>query len=143
MNDDLNTLCPQPRRLQVGGRTLAITPIRVRELAPFAAALHPLAQACQSLEDLSNLPLLLAEHTGDLLALVAVAARVEPDWLEGLGLDELLDLTEACFEVNADFFQRRLQPRLAQAAQGISALLAAGSSSTPDCAASAAAPLPT
>lgn len=127
--EDLSILYPPPRSVSVGGQRIDVTPIRVRELAAFAAAMRPLAQA---LADGVELPWLLAEHTGALIATVAVGARVETAWIEGLGLDELLDLAEAVIEVNADFFVHRLAPRLTQSAARISATLtAAGSSSTP------------
>jgi hypothetical protein len=139
--DDIHTLCPAPRRVAAGGQIIEVTPIRVRELAAFAAAMQPLAHA---LAAGAELPELLALHTGELIAAVAVGARVDPAFIEGLGLDELLDLAEAVTEVNADFFVHRLAPRLTQAAARVSTTLAAaGSSSTPASAPPASAGSPT
>ncbi len=126
--NDLDVLCPRPRRVAAGGRTVEVTPIRVRELAAFARAIEPLAAELAAGLDL---PRLLAQHTGALVDAVAVGARVEAEWVEGLGLDELLDLAEAVLEVNTDFFVRRLAPRLTQAMARIGeTAAAAGSSST-------------
>jgi hypothetical protein len=124
---DLHVLCPEPRRVAAGGRTIEVTPIRVRELAAFARAVEPLAQALAQGPDL---PRLLAEHTGAVIEAVAVGARVEAAWIEELGLDELIDLAEAVIEVNVDFFAHRLAPRLIRVAARVGETVA-GSSSTP------------
>jgi len=126
---DLDTLCPSPLVVSAGGRTIEVTPIRVRELSPFARAVEPLVTALVRGEQVARL---LAEHTGSVIHAVAVGARVDPDWVEGLGLDELLDLADAVLTVNLDFFARRLQPRLVGAAESLTgAMSTAGSSSTP------------
>lgn len=126
---DLHVLCPEPRRVDAGGRTIEVTPIRVRELAAFARAVEPLAAA---MAEGLDLPRLLADHTGAVIEAVAVGARVDAAWIEELGLDELIDLAEAVVEVNVDFFARSLAPRLTRVAAHVGqTLAAAGSTSTP------------
>lgn len=47
---------------------------------------------------------------------VAIASRRPNEWVAGLELDEAIRLAQAVFEVNADFFIRRLLPAITEAA---------------------------
>lgn len=129
---DLATLIPQPVTVTAGGREVAVTPIKVRELPAFAAAVEPLLQAVSSGADVSAL---LMRDAESLIKAVAIGARLERAFVDDLELDELLTLAAAVLEVNADFFVRRVAPALNLAVERIGArmagsMLSSGSSPT-------------
>ncbi|MCM2480204.1 hypothetical protein [Serpentinimonas maccroryi] len=134
MNTELETLHPSPLQVRAGGRLIAITPIRVRELAAFTRAVQPIAAALAAGADL---PTLVAEQAQAVIDATAVGARLEREFVDGLRLDELLDLAVAVLEVNLDFFAQRLLPRAtagsARLAERMNSLT--GLASTPVCAA--------
>jgi hypothetical protein len=103
---------PAPTSVSVGGETIDITPIKVGELPAFARAVQPVAA---QLSASPNWLALLADHGEAVIDAVAIAARRPREWVQALALDEAVLLAEAIFEVNADFFLQRVQPRLTQA----------------------------
>lgn len=111
--DSIDTLPIAAYVLTVAGTTVDITPLRVGELPQFLAAVQPVAEVFS--EDPDWL-FLLAVHGRALLKAVALAARSDLVWVESLQLDDAVRLAEAVFEVNADFFVRRVAPAIQQAA---------------------------
>ena len=114
---------PVPVTLVIGGEPLELTPIRVGELPAFARAVQPVAVSLSASPDWLAL---MAEHGEAVIEAVAIATRRPVDWVAGLGLDEAVRLTEAVFEVNADFFIQRVLPSLTEAATRINQTLGAG-----------------
>ena len=113
-------LPPVPVTLVIGGEPLELTPIRVGELPAFARAVQPVAVSLSASPDWLAL---MAEHGEAVIEAVAIATRRPVDWVAGLGLDEAVRLTEAVFEVNADFFIQRVLPSLTEAAPRVSQTL--------------------
>ena len=113
-------LPPVPVTLVIGGEPLELTPIRVGELPAFARAVQPVAVSLSASPDWLAL---MAEHGEAVIEAVAIATRRPVDWVAGLGLDEAVRLTEAVFEVNADFFIQRVLPSLTEAATRVSQTL--------------------
>ena len=113
---------PVPVTLVIGGEPLELTPIRVGELPAFARAVQPVAVSLSASPDWLAL---MAEHGEAVIEAVAIATRRPVDWVAGLGLDEAVRLTEAVFEVNADFFIQRVLPSLTEAATRVSQTLGA------------------
>ena len=109
-------LPPVPVTLVIGGEPLELTPIRVGELPAFARAVQPVAVSLSASPDWLAL---MAEHGEAVIEAVAIATRRPVDWVAGLDLDEAVRLAEVVFEVNADFFIRRLLPSVTQAAARI------------------------
>ena len=121
-------LPPVPVTLVIDGEPLDLTPIRVGELPAFARAVQPAVTTLSA--SLSGSPdwlMLMAEHGETVIEAVAIASRRPVDWVADLGLDEAVRLTEAVFEVNADFFIQRVLPGLTEAAARISQILGARS----------------
>ena len=116
-------LPPVPVTLVIGGEPLELTPIRVGELPAFARAVQPVAVSLSASPDWLAL---MAEHGEAVIEAVAIATRRPVGWVAGLGLDEAVRLTEAVFEVNADFFIQRVLPSLTEAATRINQTLGAG-----------------
>lgn len=111
--EQMDTLPMAPHLLTVAGTTVEITPLRVGELPQFLAAVQPIAEVFSEDPDWLSL---MAVHGRALLKAVALAARSDLVWVESLQLDDAVRLAEAVFEVNADFFVRRVAPAIQQAA---------------------------
>ena len=119
--DQIPVLPPVPLIIFVGGERLELTPIKLGEIPGFARAIRPLASSLSASPDWLEL---LAEHGEAVIEAVAIASRRPKDWLAGLELDDAVRLTEAVFEVNADFFIQRVWPSLSEAAAQIGARMA-------------------
>ena len=112
--NDLNTLFPQPLEITVGGELLELTPIRLGEVPSLARILAPLVgKFGQGEPDWLEL---LGQHGGSLLSALAIASRRPREWIDGLAVDEAIQLAAALLEVNADFFVRRVLPAIESAA---------------------------
>lgn len=105
---DLETFYPEPR--VVHGVT--ILPVRMRQLPGFARAIQPIWA------------LLMAEAWWQIAtdhydeAVAAVLAATEGSTAEALGAlypDQFFEVSKAVFEVNLDFFGRRLLPMVREA----------------------------
>lgn len=114
--DTFAALPPVPVSVEIAGEKIELTPLKVGELPAFARAVQAIAASLSASPDWLAL---LAEHGEAVIAAVAIAARRPVDWVAGLDLDEAVCLAEAVFGVNADFFIRRVVPRVTQAAARI------------------------
>jgi hypothetical protein len=128
--EDLALWVPEPRRLTAGGREIAVLPLPVGRLPAFYKAIQPVVTLLTT-----GLYVEAVEHHYEAVrATVAVGAGVEPDWIDGLMLDELVRLAAAVVGTNADFFRRRAAPAIREA-QGETArslgMAAAGAPSSP------------
>ena len=114
--DTFAALPPVPVSVEIAGEHIDLTPLKVGEVPAFARAVQPIAASLSASPDWLAL---LAEHGEAVIAAIAIATRRPVDWVAGLDLDEAVSLAEAVFEVNADFFIRRLLPSVTQAAARI------------------------
>ncbi|GIX24903.1 MAG: hypothetical protein KatS3mg122_2134 [Caldimonas sp.] len=129
---DFETFPPVPKVVTVAGTAVELTPIRLGELPRLLAAVRPIAADFSA--DLSAEPDwldLLARHGEAVLELLTLATRRDRAWIEGLALDEAVTLACAVFEVNADFFVRRVAPSIAQAGERLAPILSAGTMPSP------------
>lgn len=119
---DLNTLVNAPVSLALStGRAVDVSPIRVKELPAFIAALEPLFALMGGGIDVVAL---LAHNSEAVIAATAVGLRMPRAEVDEFGLDDLVAAAVAVIEVNADFFVRRVQPALSQAQKRTTARLA-------------------
>ena len=125
--DQFPALPPVPLIIFVGGERLELTPLRLGEIPGFARAIRPLASSLSASPDWL---VLLDEHGEAVIEAVAIASRRPKDWLAGLELDDAVRLTEAVFEVNADFFIQRVWPSLSEAAAQIGTRIAGATPSS-------------
>lgn len=120
MNDQtLAALPPEPHILEIAGETLELTPLKVGELPAFVRAIRPFAQHIGVEVDWLAL---FGERGEDVVVALAVAARRPREWVAQLSLDAAIQLAEAVFEVNADFFIRQVTPALLRLAGRIGTL---------------------
>lgn len=109
-------------QITVSDRSLTITPVTVRDLPAFLAAVEPIARELAA----GDLMGALARQAEALIAATALGAGVDRAWLDARGADELIVLAGAVIEVNAGFFVQRVIPAIEQAAQALSGLIPSG-----------------
>jgi hypothetical protein len=127
-----DALPPVPETVLIAGEILDLVPLKVGELPGFVRAIRPFAQALtQEVDWLA----LFGSRGEDLVQALSIACRRPKVWVEGLELDEAIRLAEAVFEVNADFFIRKVAPMATFAAERIgkrlTGLIASSVSSAP------------
>lgn len=110
---DLETLIPQPVTLEIGGKTIELKPVTMRQLQPAIKAALPILQALKSgaldLEKLQSMDLLAwieayAIHGDALSEMVAYLAGVTPEALADWTPDQVILAASAVVRVNTDFF---------------------------------------
>lgn len=130
-HSDLDVLVPQARLMEMAGQRLTISPLVVGELPAMLKAVRPFAEQLTGEPDWLAL---LCDHGDALLAALALASRQPRDWVDALALDDAITLASAVFEVNADFFVRRVVPKVSNLAQSLNSQqkgLSAGSTLSP------------
>jgi hypothetical protein len=115
-HSDLDMLVPQARVLELAGQHLTISPLVVGELPAMLKAVRPFAEQLTGEPDWLAL---LCDHGEALLAALTLASRQPRDWVDALALDDAITLAAAVFEVNADFFVRRVAPKVGDLAQSL------------------------
>lgn len=111
-DDELELLFPEGKTITAGGEEIVIAPLSIVRLAKVARILRP---AQETMGDEIDVTRMLAEHGEAAIAAVAVALDKPASWAENLLPDEFLTVAMVVFEVNADFFMRRVAPQLARA----------------------------
>ncbi|OYV99038.1 MAG: hypothetical protein B7Z62_02045 [Deltaproteobacteria bacterium 37-65-8] len=123
---DLETLFPD-REITVGGTSLTVSPFPFGKMPKVMALAKPIVKALGDAGIMainengtigvnSSWPLhivdLFADAGEDLIALVAFLTGQPRDWFDTLGQDDGIALTKKVFEVNADFFVKKVLPML-------------------------------
>jgi hypothetical protein len=108
-------------------RGLAIQPVSVGDLPAFFKAIEPVVKELAEGDILAA----LMRHADAVIEATAIGAGVERAWLEAQTPEVLVDLAARVLEVNADFFVRRVMPRLAEAAEKIAAIGSGGTPGSP------------
>lgn len=126
-SSDLDVLVPQAQVLELAGQRLTISPLVVGELPAMLKAVRPFAEQLAGEPDWLAL---LCDHGDALLTALALASRQPRDRVDALALDDAITLAAAVFEVNADFFVRRVAPKVGDLAQNLNGRLA-GSTPSP------------
>lgn len=123
----LDALANVPLAVTVGGRELAITPIRVAELPAMLRACEPIFALLAGGDVMAS----LLHDADSAINAIAIGARIPRAELDAFELDELVALGGTVLQVNADFFARRLAPAFIGASQKVAAALG-GSTPLPD-----------
>lgn len=118
---EIDQIVNTPREVTLStGSTCLLSPITVAELPEFIDALAPLMSGGYEIDPVA----LLGSHPRELIEAVRVGARMSADDMKTLGVDDLIELATVIIEVNADFFVRRILPRLAGGMASLQATLA-------------------
>lgn len=123
----LDALVNAPLTVMVGGREIAITPIRVAELPAMLRACEPIFTLLATGDVMGS----LLRDADSAINAIAIGARIPRAELDAFELDDLVRLGGAVMRVNADFFARRLAPAFIEASEKVTAALA-GSTPSPD-----------
>jgi len=106
------------KTIQHNGVDIVVTPVKVKNLPAFLAAIEPVVSqlgrktSASAAEDLLSA---LATHAPNVIKATAVGAGVEEKWLGEQTTEVLVDLATAVLEVNMDFFVQVLLPRVTAA----------------------------
>ncbi|WP_054006443.1 hypothetical protein, partial [Cypionkella psychrotolerans] len=117
--DDLAAFFPEIRRETIAGKTLPIPNLKVRQLSAFGKASEPFMPLVVAADYMS----VLTHHTEAACQAVSIVTGADVAWLMDLDPDEMLRLISAVYEVNFDFFARRLLPERAAAGERLMALM--------------------
>ena len=122
---DLQVLEPTGKEVRAGGETITVKPIKFGQLPQASRLIAPIskqiaaafkAQGGLTVADTAALFVdLLAQSGDDLLAALGFFIGKPREWFDTIENDEGLSLLNAVFDVNADFFSRRVLPMFAPA----------------------------
>jgi hypothetical protein len=121
-NKEITQLFPQGKEVTLKGTPFTIKPIGFGKL-PAVLKLLKEAKDVQVENDQLKMGALgsFMMANGELVVdLCALATNQKKEFFDDVPLDEALDLLQAVFEVNADFFIKRLQPKLLTALSKLS-----------------------
>ncbi len=117
----------EPLPVDVGGRTIEVRAVRVRQIKAFMAAIAPVWAyiGATAAEETPADPMLfmVMHHPDDVIAFVAAGTGVDREFLADLRTDELTLLAEAVLTVNMGFFAQRLIPAAKRARETVAAQL--------------------
>lgn len=129
---ELNTLVGADETITVGGRTLTVNRIRMRQLPKVLDLMQPvigiIMAGREAGEDKPKIDIgsMLLTHGPAVLNLISEIMTnkdqvVDADWVTDLELDEVINLTGKVFEVNLDFFIQKVVPALSTVLGSINA----------------------
>ena len=115
----LETFAPLPRRVRIATREVEVLPLTLGRLVAAAEAARPIG-AWLTMGDYA---VILEEHPAAARAVLVCAVGLTEAEADALDLAQAVELLSAHYEVNADFFARRLAPVMRQARAGARAAL--------------------
>lgn len=123
----LEIITTTEHEVTIGGEKIIVTPIRMGKLQAFTKALEPIfGEVTAAISGNADMLHVIAHQTSEMIDAVSIGSGLSRERIEELLPDEFLDLASAVLMANADFFARRLLPRvsitLAQIKQQVEAL---------------------
>jgi hypothetical protein len=121
MTSELETLFPTGVQVELQGKQFNIRPFNFGQFPKVIKAITKASATAQELKvtDGKITPeaalTILSESGEDLIVLLAEMLEVEKSFIEKLPMDEAVVLISAFFEVNADFFTKRVLPLIVKA----------------------------
>lgn len=115
----LDAFTPLSRTVTVRGRAVAVTPLTLGRLVAAAEAARPIG-AWMTIADYRTI---LDEHPEAARAVIVRAIGLSEAEADELDMAETVELLAAHYEVNADFFMRRLGPAMRSAREAAAAIL--------------------
>lgn len=123
----LETYIPEARRVEIGGKTVTIAPLKVRQIPAFARHVGPAASLLLD----GDIAGAVSEHGEGLITAMAIATGEDAGWIGDLLPDDFLRLVAEVVEVNADFFAHRVSPALSQTVERLTHALTTGATPSP------------
>ena len=140
MNDHLDhsltDLVTVPETLTVAGVTLSLSPLVMRDLPAFQRAIRPIVAGLKDVDlndgvNFAQVQSALLANLEDTMTAVAIMAKADREWLEGLAVDDFITLTARALRINADFFMTRMLPTLNRELEDLVATLTTGRTGSP------------
>jgi len=129
---DIQTVMPEPITVTIRGESFEIKQIRVGQLSKVMRIVHPFYEQLKAVKDKARINrdpqadtygfdiyALVMEHSDVVLELVSLLVSKPREWVDNLGVDELVQIFGALVEVNLDFFTQRVIPLLSGLAAGL------------------------
>lgn len=122
MSDELEALEPSGSSITYRGEPIEVKPLTVGQIPKLirkARGAINVVLAMEALPDSNELGFidlimdLAGNHGEELYEGVAICVRKDPVWIADGDIDDFVNLAKVVFEVNRDFFARRLGPHLA------------------------------
>lgn len=121
MPSELETIINAPQQIALSdGRVLDVTPVRVKDLPAFMAAIEPVLSLAV---DGSDVLALMVRDSESVIAATAIGLRIPRTEIDEFGLDDLVVCAGKVLEVNADFFAQRVLPAINLTTKRINSLL--------------------
>jgi len=139
--EDLSLLANEAPTITVGGKTLVLNRVRMKQLPRVLALAQPMAEKLfkktpapnkhqknvqPAPKDNIDIARLVITHGDELVQLIAEIQAygnegVTAEWIGDLEIDEVITLAGAVFEINLDFFIQRVVPALSTALASLNA----------------------
>lgn len=114
MSQELSLLLPTGKEISIAGANLTIKPFKFGELPKVFKAIEPITGKLGALlsgkPDVSAIASLLGGGGDSIIDLMVIGSKQSREWIEGLEMDEGVEVLTTIFEVNADFFTRKVLP---------------------------------
>lgn len=105
----LDTYVIQARVIEIAGKPVSVTPLRVRQIPAFVREIGPAGPLLMS----GHMADAVALHGDGIIAAMAIATGESDDVIGELLPDAFLSLVTTVMEVNGDFFVQRVAPLIA------------------------------
>lgn len=127
---DLTKIIPETNLVAAGGKNIEIKTMKVKQLSATIKAIQPFAAAFKAQRDSFDAAEIVMSHTDSVVDLVVILTGETKEFVEELGIDELVILFTKLVEVNLDFFIQKVLPLLSGAMGRLSAGLPSATSPT-------------
>lgn len=112
---DLDKIIPQPNIVTVGGKSIEVKTMKVKQLSATIKAIQPFAAAFKAGQGQVDMSDIVMNNTDNVVDLVSILTGESKEFVEDLGIDELIIVFTRLVEVNLDFFIQKVLPLLSGA----------------------------
>lgn len=115
MSNELEQLFPTGKQISINDENLTIKPFKFGELPKVFKAIGPLTSILGNLLQNRDVTFpaiasLIMDGGDSIIDLMVIGSRKPRDWVDELEMDQGVEVLTAIFEVNADFFTRKVLP---------------------------------
>lgn len=120
MTNELETIFPTGKQVNIGEETLNITPFKLGQINKVLKAAEPMFVVFKTVDTNgtdeevgSKIITELLLHCGDSIRdILAISVNKSVEWVDELEADKVIELLSVIFEVNKDFFIQKVLPML-------------------------------
>ena len=115
---EIDILYPEGKTVVASGESITVKPLKFGQIPKASLLLRPVvgkvAAAFSEGTAVASWVDVLADGGEELLLAMAWAINKPRDWFDEVSVDEGVELARALYEVNADFFTKKVMPLFAQ-----------------------------